>query len=69
MKNLFTLLFLFVYVFANAQGILSGTIADKETGEVLLFANVVLYQDDKVVTGTVSDLDGNFKLDKLKGGE
>ena len=45
-----------------------GTVVDLKTKEPLPFVNVVVKEDGKVVTGTSTDFDGNFKL-KLEEGE
>ena len=45
-----------------------GTVVDLKTKEPLPFVNVIVKEDGKVVTGTSTDFDGNFKL-KLGEGE
>ncbi len=52
-----------VQLFAQDRNILRGTVKDKETGELIPGANVVEYDKDKrIITGTVTDLNGNFVL-------
>ena len=47
---------------------LSGKVTDKDTGEPILFGNVVLYQNDKLVTGVETDFDGNFNFSNIEPG-
>jgi hypothetical protein len=48
---------------SHAQtGVLSGTVYDEESGEILPFVTVGLLQHDVVKAGTVTDFDGNFIL-------
>ena len=44
-----------------------GTIVDEKTHEPLPFVAVVVKQNGKQVVGTVTDFDGNFKLDLEEG--
>jgi Ca-activated chloride channel family protein len=50
-------------------GILKGTIVDAQSNEPIPFAAVVLKQNAKQITGTASDFDGNYILDKLIPGK
>ena len=52
----------------KGSGKISGKIVDKEMGDVLLFANVALFQNDILITGTETDLDGNFQFTNLEPG-
>lgn len=47
----------------------SGEVTAKATGESIPFASIAIYDlNDKIVTGTTSDFDGNFEiLDLIKG--
>ncbi|MCB0703993.1 MAG: carboxypeptidase regulatory-like domain-containing protein [Saprospiraceae bacterium] len=47
---------------------IEGTVTEKESGEVVLFANVVLLQDGAVVTGASTDFDGNFRISGIEAG-
>ena len=40
----------------------AGTVFEKTTGEPLPGASIAIYQNDKFVSGTTSDFDGNFKI-------
>ena len=51
-----------------SKGSISGEIVDSETGEDLLFASVALYQNDELIGGTETDLDGKFLLSDLDAG-
>ena len=44
-----------------------GTVVDLKTKEPLPFVNVIVKEDGKVVTGTSTDFDGNFKLELGEG--
>lgn len=71
--KLYKLLPLLFFVFlsqlslAQSSGFLTGKLQD-EKGEALSFANVALFQlsDSSLLTGAVSDADGNFKIKRPK---
>lgn len=46
---------------------MKGTIVDSKTKEELPFVNVIVKEDGKMVTGTSTDFDGNFKLELGEG--
>ena len=50
---------------ASAQGTIRGTIADAQTGETLIGANVVIQNPYK---GAMAELDGNYSLEGLAPG-
>ncbi|MDY6371126.1 MAG: alpha-2-macroglobulin family protein [Bacteroidales bacterium] len=50
-------------------GVIRGTIVDAQTGEVLPFVNVVLKRNGRSVTGSTTDLDGNFVMREIPAGE
>ena len=58
---------LFLSFNAIGQSSLSGTVTDKETGEPILFGDVVVYRNGALVTGTQTDFDGNYTLDLETG--
>ncbi len=69
MKNILTLIFcLFVSFNAFGQGSISGLVTDKDTGEPILFGDIVVYQDGKLITGEQTDFDGNYRIDSIKAG-
>jgi len=59
--NLLTTFFICLIIngIANAQASVVGTIKDAATGETLIGASI---QIDGTITGTITDIDGNFKL-------
>ncbi len=59
--------FLVLGVAAMAQTSLQGKVTD-ENGEPLLFANVVLKKNGNFVTGTETDLDGNYSITNIDPG-
>ncbi|MDR1682456.1 MAG: TonB-dependent receptor, partial [Candidatus Symbiothrix sp.] len=61
MKKLFIILFLGLCTFVSAQNMedIQGTVLDKKTGEAVIGANVVVVG---TTTGTVTDIDGHFKI-------
>lgn len=66
MKKLLTLLCcLGISVMVFAQGSITGTIVDAETGEGLIGASIFV---KGTTTGTITDFDGKFELNDLKPG-
>jgi len=53
-----------------ANGIITGTIQEFGTKNPMGYANVVLYsmRDSSIVSGSVTDMDGSFKLEKVPMG-
>lgn len=69
MKNLLLLILLFFTAFANAQtGKISGIVTDKDNGEILIFATVMVTQNDVFIAGMQTDFDGKFSFDNLEVG-
>ncbi|MBR9920576.1 MAG: TonB-dependent receptor [Bacteroidetes bacterium] len=68
MKKLFTTLFFLLSVIAVglSQGSVTGTIVDDETDEALIGATLFIKGGD---IGTVTDIDGNFRLANIPAGE
>jgi outer membrane receptor protein involved in Fe transport len=67
MRILLFALSLLLSFHAHAQhGSISGLVIDAETGETLIGVNVVI---DGTTSGTTTDLDGRFRLDRLRAGE
>lgn len=54
----------------NPRGIgsLKGRVLDAETGEAMPFANIVVEFNNQTVTGSVSDMDGQFNIKPLPAG-
>jgi hypothetical protein len=67
MKKLLILIFTIVTTLVSAQttGSLRGFVYDKETGEPMMFSNVVL---ENTQIGTTTDVNGYFVLSKIKSG-
>ncbi|MDY4173990.1 MAG: TonB-dependent receptor [Bacteroidales bacterium] len=69
MRFLSTLtLFLCVVTSAFAEGKVTGNVAD-ETGQPLPFANIIAYQGEALVKGSVTDETGYFEITNLKDGD
>jgi len=51
-----------------AQTSLQGKVTEEETGEPVLFANVVLEKNGVFITGTQTDFDGNYSITNLDAG-
>ncbi|MEZ4906608.1 MAG: carboxypeptidase regulatory-like domain-containing protein [Saprospiraceae bacterium] len=70
MKKLFTLLVLFFVskVFIVAQATLEGSIKDNESGDPLDFAYIAIYKNGNLITGTQSDIDGNYVISNVDNG-
>ena len=65
--NIFLFMLLFVCQ-SVAQGTVKGHVEDRFSGESLIGANVIWAKDDKILKGTVTDLNGNFLLSGLDDG-
>ena len=69
MKKLFNTFFLLISVSASLMAAqLTGKAVDFGTKKPIDFANVSVMQGDQLITGTITDADGNFTLD-VKDGE
>ena len=64
---LLSLAFLLVSTFSIAQTSLFGKITDKETGEELIGANIVLEQNGVFKEGTITDFNGIYKINIDQG--
>lgn len=53
-----------------ADGVVMGQVVDKSTSAVMEYANVVLYsmRDSSIAAGTVTDIDGRFRMENLRYG-
>ncbi len=61
-------LLLFSVTFLSAQTSIEGKVTDAETGEPIIFGNVALYKNDVLITGTETDLDGNYSIPNIDPG-
>jgi len=53
---------------AWSQTSLEGKVTDATTGDALIFANVVLFRNGNLITGTQTDLDGNYVFSSIDPG-
>ena len=53
------------YSFAQNSGSIKGKVIDKNTNEPLAYVNIILKDNDKIVTGSVTTDEGNFVINKL----
>ena len=65
--KLFTLLSLFILstISLHGQANIKVMLTDGHSGEPILFGTLGLYQDDKLVTGTESDMKGVAYFDNI----
>lgn len=70
MKIQFTLLFCFVALSTICgQTTLAGSITNAKTGEPLMYADVIVYnQNGALITGATTDLSGDYYVKKIKAG-
>ena len=52
----------------QGQGSIKGSVTDRETGEALPFANVVLFKGNEQISGTMTDFDGRFSINPISSG-
>jgi hypothetical protein len=64
-----SVLFVASAVLAQSQGTIKGKMLDKDNGEPLAFANVVLLKGGAQVAGTMTDFDGKFTFPALTPGK
>ena len=56
------------FAYSQSQGTIKGKMLDKETGEPLPFANVVVMKGGQQVAGAQTDFDGKFTIPALNPG-
>ncbi|PCI98832.1 MAG: hypothetical protein COB15_05200 [Flavobacteriales bacterium] len=66
---LVSVLFTVSFAFAQSGGTIKGKMLDKDNGEPLPFANVVLMKGGSQVAGTMTDFDGKFTFNALTPGK
>ena len=70
MKIYLTSFFLLLFSFnALGKAALSGKLTDADTGEPILFGDVVVYKDGKLITGEQTDFDGNYIISPIDPGK
>lgn len=52
----------------SKTGSLYGKITEEGSNEGMIAANVILYQNGNIVQGTITDIDGNYKIDSIPVG-
>lgn len=52
----------------NGIGSLRGRVVDAETGEAIPFANIIIERNNQIVTGSASDMDGQYNIKPLAAG-
>lgn len=52
----------------DGQSALKGKVADQETEEPIPFANIVVYKEGKMITGSTTDFDGRYTIKPIKSG-
>lgn len=60
--------FLFYPFMLTAQSALRGKLFDSETKEPILFGTVALIENEKIIKGVETDLDGNFYFSDITPG-
>jgi len=71
MKNRSLFLCVFFLILSNiinAQTIITGTVLDK-SDEAVMFANIVVLKNSKIITGTITDIKGEFKIETQETGD
>jgi len=53
---------------AWSQSSLEGKVTDATTGETVIFANVIIFKNGNLITGTTTDLDGNYVFSSMDPG-
>ena len=59
---------LFTATIALSQTSLAGKVTDEDSGEPILFGSVALYKNGVLITGTETDLDGNYSFSNIDPG-
>ncbi|MDY0216807.1 MAG: mucoidy inhibitor MuiA family protein [Bacteroidales bacterium] len=55
-------------IIVDGQSALQGSISDNETGEPIPFANVIIFKNGEMITGTTTDFDGRYTIKPIKSG-
>jgi hypothetical protein len=56
-------------LFAQSAGTLNGKVTDASTGEPIPFANVSIEENGNIITGGMTDFDGNFSIKPIPAGK
>lgn len=68
-NNQFINFFYDIYTTTFSQHILEGNVFNAKTNEVIIWANVVLYQNRTVIKGVITSEEGKFTINNLHEGE
>ena len=73
MKNVYhsflaIMLLIILFAFSPTKTSLSGKVTDKDTGDAIIFANLALYHQKKLIAGTQTDFDGNYQFLHIQPG-
>lgn len=60
--------FLLASTVQQAQAVLQGSVTEEESGDPLIGATVIIFQQGKLVAGTEADFDGQFQIRGLPSG-
>ncbi|MCG8580873.1 MAG: TonB-dependent receptor, partial [Bacteroidales bacterium] len=60
--------FMFSLASLAQTGVIKGRVIDAQSNEDIPFANIALMNDGDIITGSVTDGDGSFKIDNVKEG-
>ncbi|MDD4576062.1 MAG: mucoidy inhibitor MuiA family protein [Bacteroidales bacterium] len=55
-------------IIVDGQSALQGSISDNETGEPIPFANVIIFKNGEMITGTTTDFNGRYTIKPIKSG-
>ena len=67
-RNFLLLILLCNGLWLSAQTSIGGKLTDSDSGEPLLFANVALFKNGALITGTETDFDGNYNIANIDPG-
>ncbi|HIE16115.1 MAG TPA: TonB-dependent receptor [Bacteroidales bacterium] len=56
-------------IFAQSSGTIQGKVIDAKTGEPIAFGNVSIIDGGKIITGGMTDFDGNFVIKPVPAGK
>ncbi len=69
LRGIFTVLIVLLYsLLAFAQTSLEGKVSDADSGEPIIGGNVAIYRNGVLITGTDTDIDGNYTLSSIDPG-
>jgi len=63
-----TAILLSICAFMTQQTTLEGKVTDQDTNDPVIFATVMLYQNDSLIAGTETNMEGYYKFDRIEPG-